>query len=144
MGRSKQVRSLEAPTWIRFGPDPSKHGNRTSAGLLCCLDFLTPVGFKVGPPGIGLVPMLNWIGIWGIWKPGRGLELLVMVFGPVLSSFCAVAGCTVLQGSRVEPDLKQCGPPGSKVTLELLEVWPETCSLQTENECNIVNITSNC
>ena len=34
-------------------------------------------------------PNLDWIGIWGIWRPGRCLELLVTFFWAFLSSSCS-------------------------------------------------------
>lgn len=35
--------------------------------------------------------MVNQIRVWGIWKQGQHLELLVKIFGPHLSSSCSVA-----------------------------------------------------
>lgn len=37
-------------------------------------------------------PMLDWIGIVGIWRPGQHLELLRTFIGAFLSSSCSVAG----------------------------------------------------
>ena len=66
-----------------------------SGSMVLVADPLSSVGCKVGPHGLGLyrqIPqMLNWIGLWGIWRPGQCLELFVSFLWPFLSSFCSVA-----------------------------------------------------
>ena len=49
--------------------------------------------------------MLSWSGIWGVWRPGRHLELFVMFFRFFPSCFCGVTRCFVLLGHVLGPRL---------------------------------------
>jgi len=36
--------------------------------------------------------MLNWIEIWGIFRPGKHLEFFIIFLKPLLNNVCSVAG----------------------------------------------------
>ena len=40
--------------------------------------------------------MLDWIEIWGIWRPNQHLELVVLFLKPFLNHFCSVEGRIIL------------------------------------------------
>ncbi|XP_053093745.1 carcinoembryonic antigen-related cell adhesion molecule 1 isoform X2 [Pangasianodon hypophthalmus] len=40
--------------------------------------------------------MIDWIEIWGIWRPSQHLELLVMFLEPFLNNLCSMAGRIIL------------------------------------------------
>lgn len=57
------------------------------------------VGWGVGPACIGLVEGMHVrIVIWGVLRPGQCLGPFFVFPETFLSSFCGVAGCTVLPG----------------------------------------------
>lgn len=97
-----QALSMEALPRIRLGSDPPRHGHRTSGGDLWCL--ATRLWRQIF--------WVQWVARWGMHRlcsstahgsvglgicwPGYGLVVLVTFLRPFLSSFCNVAGHTVL------------------------------------------------
>lgn len=78
---SEQVLSMEAPLWIKLVSDPGQ-GHKTCLAPGCWWWIFSVLWVASwGPHGLDLFlhvsQMLNWIGMWGIWRPGQHLELFV-------------------------------------------------------------------
>lgn len=61
------------------GTDTGPLGGPLLSGTrMLVVDPLGPVGYEVGPPWIGLVPVYPWIlnrtEFWGVWLPGQHLD----------------------------------------------------------------------
>ena len=63
---------------------------------------LGPVCCGVRPPWIRpvqhILKMLDQIGIWGMWRPGRHLGPFIVFLELFLSSVCSVSGHIILLG----------------------------------------------
>lgn len=101
---------MDVPQWIPLVSDPSRHGHRASLGVLGCqapghwhqilwYPWLARWGLYGWYLAWHATRMLSWIGIWGSWRLGQNVGLIITILRLFLSSFSSVSGlCVLLEG----------------------------------------------